>query len=113
MSNVTDTIAPALTGQNVLEQRAIDRALIKPDGTVDRSALGGNTLTGVSLAVLNAAADSIDLPLYRYIGGADAVVIPIPFFDMIEGGELASTGLPFRNINLCRWGLTPSPKPYA
>jgi enolase len=96
VSNVTDTIAPALTGRDALEQRAIDRTLIDLDGTADRSALGGNALTGVSLAVLKAAADSVDLPLYRYIGGADAGVLPIPFFDLIEGGELASSGLAFQ-----------------
>jgi len=96
VSNVTDTIAPALTGRDALEQRAIDRTLLDLDGTADKSALGGNALTGVSLAVLKAAADSVDLPLYRYVGGADAAVLPIPFFDLIEGGELASSGLAFQ-----------------
>jgi len=96
VSNVTDTIAPALTGRDALEQREIDRTLIELDGTADKSALGGNTLTGVSLAVLKAAADSVGLPLYRYIGGADTGVLPIPFFDLIEGGELASSGLAFQ-----------------
>jgi enolase len=96
VSNVTDTIAPALTGRDVLTQQAIDQTLIELDGTADKSALGGNALTGVSLAVIKAAADSVGLPLYQYIGGAGAGVLPIPFFDLIEGGELASSGLAFQ-----------------
>lgn len=96
VTNVTDVIGPELVGWNALEQRAIDQELLALDGTADKSNLGGNALTGVSLAVLKAAAASLDVPLYRYVGGADAHRLPTPFFDLIEGGELAASGLAFQ-----------------
>lgn len=98
--NVEDEIAPALRGMAVTEQRAVDDALVELDGTDDKSNLGGNALTGVSLAVLKAGAASADLPLYQYIGGSTAHVLPIPAFDMIEGGELAGTDFAFQEHQL-------------
>lgn len=94
--NVTDVIGPELIGQPVIYQQEIDEILISLDETKDRSAIGGNALTGVSLAVLKAGAASVALPLYRYLGGTNMSYLPIPFFDMIEGGELAASGLPFQ-----------------
>ena len=96
VKSVNEDIAPRLTGREVTEQRVIDELLIELDGTANKSNLGGNTTTGVSLAVLSAAAASRQLPLYRYIGGADAAVLPVPLFDMIEGGELAGGDLAFQ-----------------
>jgi enolase len=95
-SNVEERIAPELLGRDATDQRAVDAALLDLDGTPTKSALGGNAVVGVSLAVLRAGAAATGLPLYRYVGGADAAVLPLPFFDLIEGGELAGGDLPFQ-----------------
>ncbi|MFA9517454.1 phosphopyruvate hydratase [Halopenitus sp. H-Gu1] len=97
---VNEEIEPTLAGRDVTDQRAIDRALVELDGTSDRSRLGGNTMTGVSLATAVAAASATDLPLYRYLGRADAGSLPVPLFDVIEGGELAESGLAFQEHQL-------------
>ena len=91
--NVNETIAPALKGIPVADQQRIDDLLIKLDGTKDKSKLGGNALVGVSLAAAKCASSAFGTPLYRYIGGVDANVLPVPFLDMIEGGKLAASGL--------------------
>ncbi|WP_248895727.1 phosphopyruvate hydratase [Haloplanus halobius] len=96
VANVTERIAPELVGRDATDQRAIDATLLDLDGTPTKTNLGGNAITGVSLAVLRAGADATGLPLYRYLGGADAHVLPLPFFDLIEGGELAGGDLPFQ-----------------
>lgn len=96
IENITDRIAPALTGRDATAQRSIDDALCELDGTPNKSELGGNAIAGVSLAVLKAAAAVEDVPLYRYLGGVDATTLPIPFFDLIEGGELGSNDLDFQ-----------------
>jgi len=95
-SNVEERIAPELLGRDATEQRTIDACLVDLDGTPTKTELGGNAITGVSLAVLRAGAAATGLPLYRYVGGADAHVLPLPFFDLIEGGELAGGDLPFQ-----------------
>ncbi|WP_423751658.1 phosphopyruvate hydratase [Salinirarus marinus] len=105
VSNVNDTIAPALVGQNALHQRTIDEELRSLDGTEDKSRLGGNALTGVSLGVLKAAAASRNVPLYQYIGGVNAHALPIPFFDLIEGGELAAGNLAFQEHQVVPVGV--------
>lgn len=94
--NVEEVIAPALEGMDPTNQPLVDERLLELDGTPDKSGLGGNALTGTSLAVLKAGANVSGLSLYRYVGRADTAVLPIPLFDMIEGGELASTGLAFQ-----------------
>ncbi len=91
--NVNETIAPALKGVPVTDQQRIDQLLIGLDGTPDKSKLGGNALVGVSLAAAKCASAALGTALYRYIGGADANILPVPFFDMIEGGKLAASGL--------------------
>lgn len=96
VENVNETIAPELEGFDVTAQRKLDRLLIDLDGTEQKSELGGNALTGVSLAVMKAGAASTGMPLYRYVGGAGSHVLPIPFFDLIEGGELAANDLAFQ-----------------
>jgi enolase len=96
VENVEEVIAPALRGMDPTNQSLADERLLELDGTPDKSCLGGNALTGTSLAVLKAGANASGLPLYRYVGGADTTVLPIPLFDMIEGGELASTDLAFQ-----------------
>ena len=100
VETVDSEIEPALTGRDVTDQRIIDRALVELDGTDDRSRLGANTTTGVSLAVAVAAADAVGLPLYRYLGRADVGRLPMPLFDVIEGGELAESGLAFQEHQL-------------
>lgn len=104
IANVESEIGPKLRGRDATAQRAIDEFLVELDGTENRSNLGGNALTGVSLAVLKAGAAATDTPLYRYVGGADAHVLPVPFFDLIEGGELAGGSLPFQEHQIVPLG---------
>lgn len=94
--NVAEKIAPALRGMDVRRQREIDMATIELDGTENKSNLGGNSIVGVSLAVVKAAANSLGLPLYRYVGGADANILPVPLLNYINGGKLAATDLDFQ-----------------
>ena len=96
IANVTEHVAPELVGRPVTDQRAIDDLLIDMDGTVTKENLGGNVLTGTSLAVAKAGAVATEQPLYRYLGGVDAHVLPVPLFDMIEGGELTGGDLAFQ-----------------
>ncbi len=90
VDNVNDEIAEALVGWDALEQMAIDMAMIELDGTENKSNLGANAVLGVSLAVSKAAANSLGLPLYRYIGGVYAHVLPVPMMNILNGG--AHTG---------------------
>ena len=90
---VTNTIGPALDGMDATDQRLIDATLIALDGTDNKKKLGANAILGVSLAVARAAADSRDLPLFRYIGGPNAHVLPVPLMNIINGGAHADTGV--------------------
>ena len=84
--NVEEEIAPELEGQDARDQRAIDALLVELDGTPNKSRLGANAVLGVSLAVAKAAAVSVDLPLYRYLGGPGAHLLPVPCLNVINGG---------------------------
>ena len=86
VENVNKVIAPALVGMSVLEQRAIDHKMLELDGTKTKSNLGANAILGVSLAVAHAAANYLQIPLYRYIGGANTYVLPVPMMNIINGG---------------------------
>jgi enolase len=86
-------IAPALTGMEVTDQRAIDLALIALDGTKNKSRLGANAILGASLAAAHAAADELYVPLYRYIGGADAHILPAPMMNILNGGKHADNNV--------------------
>jgi enolase len=90
---VLDEIAPAVIGSSADDQRLIDQALLDLDGTPDKSRLGANAILGVSLAVANAAADSAGLPLFRYIGGPNAHILPVPMMNIVNGGAHADTGV--------------------
>ena len=88
---VLDEIGPEILGFDASEQRLIDQALIDLDATPDKSRLGANAILGVSLAVAKAAADSADLPLFRYVGGPNAHLLPVPMFNILNGGAHADT----------------------
>ncbi len=90
---VLDEIGPAVIGLAADDQRLVDQALVDLDGTPDKSRLGGNAILGVSLAVAKAAADSADLPLFRYIGGPNAHILPVPMMNILNGGAHADTGV--------------------
>ena len=86
VENVNTVIAPALIGWSALEQRAINKKMLELDGTPTKSKLGANAILGVSLAVAKAAANYLDIPLYRYIGGVNTYVMPVPMMNIINGG---------------------------
>ncbi len=90
---VLDEIAPAVIGLGADEQRLVDQALVDLDGTADKSRLGANSILGVSLAVAKAAAQSAELPLFRYVGGPNAHILPVPMMNIINGGAHADTGV--------------------
>lgn len=96
VKNINEVIAPKLNGKNVTEQKKIDELMINLDGTNDKSKLGANAIVGVSLAVAKAAAGSLGTPLYRYIGGSNARILPVPLLNLINGGKLAATELDFQ-----------------
>jgi enolase len=93
VSAVLDTISVELIGFEATEQRLVDQALLDLDGTPDKSRLGANAVLGVSLAVAKAAAESCELPLFRYLGGPNAHVLPVPFFNILNGGAHADTNV--------------------
>src|SRR5690606_30200250 len=90
---VCDEIGPALVGMEAVEQRVIDQKLLDLDNTHDKSRLGANAILGVSLAVAKAAADSAELELFRYLGGPNAHVLPVPMMNILNGGAHADTAV--------------------
>ena len=93
VSHVNGEIAQALEGKNVLEQAAIDRLMIELDGTPNKARLGANAILGTSLACANAAAKALGVPLYRYIGGSNAHVLPVPMMNILNGGAHAANNV--------------------
>jgi len=98
VSNVNNIIGHALIGVNVLNQRAIDKQMIALDGTKTKSNLGANAILGVSLAVAKAAAAYLNIPLYRYIGGTNAFVLPVPMMNIINGGSHSDAPIAFQEF---------------
>jgi len=98
--NVEETIAPEVDGMEASEQAAIDQALLELDGTPNKSALGANAILAVSLAVARAAADDAGLPLYAYLGGVGARLLPVPMLNVINGGAHADNGIDFQEFML-------------
>jgi enolase len=90
---VIDEIGPAIEGFDATDQRLVDAAMIALDGTDNKKRLGANSILGVSLAVARAAADSADLPLFRYVGGPNAHTLPVPLMNIVNGGAHADTGV--------------------
>ncbi len=100
VGNVLEVIAPALKGRSVTDQKAIDALLIELDGTANKSHLGANAVYSVSIAAARAAAAALRVPLYRYLGGADACLLPMPMFNMINGGKFAGIELEIQEFHL-------------
>ena len=98
VENVNNIIAPALKGKCVLEQRAIDYQMLALDGTPTKSKLGANAILGVSLAVAQTAAKALNIPLYRYIGGANTYVLPVPMMNIINGGAHSDAPIAFQEF---------------
>ncbi|HYN49106.1 MAG TPA: phosphopyruvate hydratase, partial [Candidatus Nanopelagicales bacterium] len=98
VENVRETIAPAMLGADAADQPDIDQALIELDGTPNKGNLGANAILGVSLACAHAASAAHDLPLYRYLGGAGARILPVPFFNILNGGKHAVNSTDFQEF---------------
>ena len=98
VANVNEKIAPALVGMSVREQRAIDNKMIALDGTKTKSNLGANAILGVSLAVAHTAANYLNIPLYRYIGGTNTYVLPVPMMNIINGGAHSDAPIAFQEF---------------
>src|SRR5512133_2794963 len=93
VENVRQDLVPAILGMEVMDQAAIDRVLLQVDGTKNKAKIGANAILAVSMAVARAAADELDIPLWRYLGGAQARVIPTPMMNVLNGGMHADSGL--------------------
>lgn len=106
VENVNNIIAPELVGMNVLDQVSIDKLMIELDGTPNKGKLGANAILGVSLAVAQAAANALGLPLYQYIGGVNAKVLPVPMMNIINGGKHADN-----NVDLQEFMIMPAGAP--
>jgi len=102
---VIDEIAPELIGYEATEQRIVDQALIDLDGTANKGKLGANAILGVSIAVAKAAADSADLPLFRYLGGPNAHVLPVPMMNILNGGSHADSNVDIQEFMVAPIGL--------
>ncbi len=103
---VEDEITPEILGMDAAEQRIIDQIMIDLDGTPNKSRLGANAILGVSLAVARAAADSADLPLFRYVGGPNAHVLPVPMMNILNGGAHADTGVDIQEFMIAPIGAS-------
>ncbi|MGY2894265.1 phosphopyruvate hydratase [Deinococcus sp. UYEF24] len=98
VQNVNEIIAPALLGMNADDQGLIDHAMLELDGTPNKAKLGGNAILAVSLASARAAAEALDIPLYRYLGGSNARTLPVPMMNVINGGAHADNSVDFQEF---------------
>ena len=98
VANVNEEIAEALIGMDACDQRAIDAEMIELDGTPNKGRLGANAILGASLAVARAAAESAELPLYKYVGGVNANVLPTPMMNILNGGVHADNNVDFQEF---------------
>ena len=106
VANVNEVISPELWGMSALEQRRIDRKMLELDGTPTKSKLGANAILGVSLAVAKAAANYLGMPLYRYLGGTNAYVMPVPMMNIINGGSHSDAPIAFQEFMIRPVGAT-------
>ena len=104
VTNIEDRIGPALCGLSALDQGAVDAAMAELDGSDNNSSLGANAVLAVSLAVARAAANGVGLPLYRYLGGPSATVLPVPLMNVINGGAHAANNLDFQEFMIVPHG---------
>ena len=102
--HVNEILAPELSDQDVLDQSGLDRLMLDLDGTDNKSRLGANAILGVSLALARAATSMLDLPLYRYIGGLDALTLPVPFMNILNGGEHADNNMDIQEFMIVPLG---------
>ena len=105
VDNVVTQIAPEVLGRDALDQYAIDHAMLDLDGTPSKSQLGANAILGVSMATARAAAEALDLPLWRYLGGSQASVLPTPMMNIINGGAHADNGLEIQEFMIVPHGF--------
>jgi len=106
VANVNGELAAAVRGMDAYDQRAVDRALCDADGTDDKGRLGANAILGLSLATARAAASDADAPLFRYVGGANAHVLPVPMLNVLNGGEHADNNVDLQEFMLMPVGAT-------
>ena len=104
VNNVNEKIADVIIGMNVLDQRSIDMKMCEMDGTENKSKLGANAILGVSLAVAHAAADSLEMPLYQYIGGVNAHTLPVPMMNILNGGAHANNNVDIQEFMIMPFG---------
>ncbi|MBL8764511.1 MAG: phosphopyruvate hydratase [Phycisphaerae bacterium] len=105
VENLHKRLAPVVVGRDAREQAAIDRVMIETDGTPNKGKLGANAILGVSMAVAHAAAAESGLPLYRYLGGAGARVLPVPMLNVLNGGKHADNTVDFQEFMIQPWGF--------
>ena len=105
VDNVVNEIAPQVVGCDALDQAAVDQVMLDFDGTPSKSKVGANAILGVSMAVARAAADAVGLPLWRYLGGAQANVLPTPLMNIINGGAHADSGLEIQEFMVVPHGF--------
>ncbi|MBZ0121391.1 MAG: phosphopyruvate hydratase, partial [Sandaracinaceae bacterium] len=106
VDHVVSRIAPEILGLDALDQHAVDHAMIELDGTPNKSSLGANAILGVSMATARAAAEALGLPLWRYLGGAQACVLPVPQMNILNGGAHADNGLAIQEFMVVPHGFT-------
>ena len=104
VDNILDAIGPALVGLDALDQRTLDQTMLDLDGTDNKSKLGANAMLGVSLAAAHAAAAELEVPLFRYLGGPDAHMLPVPMFNVLNGGSHADNSVDFQEFMLAPVG---------
>ncbi|MDA3043023.1 MULTISPECIES: phosphopyruvate hydratase [unclassified Campylobacter] len=105
VANVNEAIAEAIVGADAYNQKFIDDTMLELDGTENYSNLGANAVLGVSMAVARAAAKSLNMPLYRYLGGANASILPVPMFNIINGGAHANNSVDFQEFMIMPFGF--------
>jgi enolase len=106
VTHINDQIGPALIGMSALDQQSVDARMLEMDGTKNKNKLGANAILGVSMAVARAGADSVGLPLWRYLGGVEARVLPTPLMNILNGGTHADNGLEIQEFMIVPLGMS-------
>ncbi len=105
VDHVNQSLGPSIVGMDALDQAAVDKVLLDTDGTPNKSKMGANAILGVSMAVARAAADAVGIPLWRYLGGVQARVLPTPLMNVVNGGVHADSGLEIQEFMIVPLGL--------